>query len=303
MSLTEDSWSEVIYFLGTSFDDYHNIFQYDWDFSDLYYHLLEEEGMFNGHKVWMWGATEPQYIDEHLVYIPTVFVAVCKSSPFEDIILTSVQAEEESILPLKKLKMRWSILEDRKGLYSLNCTQRIPALKRLSEVDKLRWEYALPYQVYAHNFEFKPQDSFQCSYEIDENTHSFNHFVGDEEISEEELYDIAKDTLKEAKVEVNEENMEIILEAINKGTVAHNERNQSNYEAQVEYFTNQGEKRRSDLEDMYVVKFYPTLEKPEEEEEFYPEIEEFKNSFVNRFHGHCDMIFDPNAVEEDSDEE
>eukprot|EP01018_Ginkgo_biloba_P025399 Gb_10164 [translate_table: standard] len=170
----DDLW-RAAFPVGTEWDQLDNVYNIQWDFSNLE-KAFEEGGVLFGKKAYLFGCTEPQLVpfedQTKVVCIPVVVAVVSPFPPSDKIGIKSVQMEGETIVPMKEMKMDWVPyipFEDRHAqlpfyspseldltfkhlpiehlksqIFTLKCTQRRAALKQLNQERIKKYEYCLP---------------------------------------------------------------------------------------------------------------------------------------------------------------
>ncbi|KAG9151755.1 hypothetical protein Leryth_002033 [Lithospermum erythrorhizon] len=105
----EDLWKQV-FPVGTEWDQLDMVYKYKWNFQNLE-EAFEEGGKLYGHKVYLFGCTEPQMVNYQdqgtITLIPAVVAIVSPFPPSDKIGINSVQREAEEIVPMKQMKMDW----------------------------------------------------------------------------------------------------------------------------------------------------------------------------------------------------
>eukprot|EP00897_Mesotaenium_endlicherianum_P000234 jgi/Mesen1/10210/ME000077S09540 len=157
----EDVWKEA-FPVGTEWDQYEGVYAIPWDFTNLE-EAFEEGGILHGKTVYMFGCTEPQLVhftkdgatSSRILHIPAVVAVTSPVPPSDKLGIKSVQMEHEMIVPMKEMKMDWvpyipqdvadAVERVKARVFTLKCTQRRAALRRLTEERLKKYEYCLPY--------------------------------------------------------------------------------------------------------------------------------------------------------------
>ncbi|KAJ8902182.1 hypothetical protein NDN08_006590 [Rhodosorus marinus] len=288
-----DAWKEV-YLAGTEWDQFSDVDRYPWDFGHLDDAI--NEGNLKDGKLFVFGTTEPQLVNtkEHpsgtVIPIPVIIVVSSKLAPPSTVSIKSVQRVEEEILPMSRMKMGWYPLvppgvdpirgAKSQRLYVLKCEQRRAGLKNL-KIDRLKqYEYVLPYIFFPEKQEEEVPDTvinmmvdlvdggkplvFEYDYELDD----IDEFVP-EKLKEEDL--------DGAKYEAQ------LRDEIKKQVKATKMKQKAEREAMKKEIDNMSTEEKDSLRTLKAYKFYPQNEEPN--------VQEFKNTFINRYYLHADEVF------------
>ncbi|KAL0236554.1 hypothetical protein GEMRC1_003136 [Eukaryota sp. GEM-RC1] len=281
-----EGWRDI-YFIGTEWEHYDMIFNVDWDFSNL------EEALVNGplkevERVYLFGQTEPQMIEDEMVMVPTIIAVTSKYPPTKHIVLSSVQSTNNELVPMSDLKMSWGpyiesgqLLTKKQlskiRIHTLQCKQRTRALKALSKDKKTKFqeeqEKKKPSRHYLLPLEYKGQ-SFDISFDWKEDKL--------EEIVEETMEDNFPDVPASEKPEI----VELIKTSINTAV----EESKANQEAEVAAKNSIWDaKTDKEKEELTSAKFY----------KFYPvgpvDVRAFETKFIGRYCPEADFL-DPEPV-------
>ncbi|XP_020964905.1 uncharacterized protein LOC107613721 isoform X1 [Arachis ipaensis] len=219
----EDLWREV-FLVGTEWDQLDSVYQYKWSFSNLE-DAFEEGGVLHGKRVYLFGCTEPQQVCfkdvEKVIFVPIIVAVVSPFPPSDKIGITSVQRENEEIVPMKQMKMDWIPYMPPKDrlksqVFILSCTQRRSALKHLKLEQVKKYEYCLPYFYHPFKedeleqstevqilFPTEPKPVFGTfDWEFDDLEEFTNAVIQDEELSADQkdaFKEFVKERVREAK--------------------------------------------------------------------------------------------------------
>ncbi|XP_025610835.1 protein HEAT INTOLERANT 4 isoform X2 [Arachis hypogaea] len=220
----EDLWREV-FLVGTEWDQLDSVYQYKWNFSNLE-NAFEDGGFLHGKRVYLFGCTEPQqacFKDvEKVIFVPIIVAVVSPFPPSDKIGITSVQRENEEIIPMKQMKMDWIPYMPSKDrlksqIFILSCTQRRAALKHLKLEQVKKYEYCLPY--FYHPFkedELEQSTEVQILFPTEPKPEFTNAVIQDEELSADQkdaFKEFVKERVREAK-KANKEAREARRKAI-----------------------------------------------------------------------------------------
>ncbi|GAA0150587.1 hypothetical protein LIER_09502 [Lithospermum erythrorhizon] len=282
----EDLWKQV-FPVGTEWDQLDMVYKYKWNFQNLE-EAFEEGGKLYGHKVYLFGCTEPQMVNYQdqgtITLIPAVVAIVSPFPPSDKIGINSVQREAEEIVPMKQMKMDWvpyiplenrgSQVERLKSqIFILGCTQRRAGLKQM-KIDRVKkFEYCLPY--FYHPFQedeleqstvvsvLFPAESKPVFCEFDWELDELEEFT-DKLIEEEELDADQKEAFKDfVKEKVREQKRS----------------NREAREARKKKLEEMSEETKAAFHNMKFYKFYP-VPSPDT-----PDVSSVKSSFINRYYG------------------
>ncbi|RYR50581.1 hypothetical protein Ahy_A07g037209 [Arachis hypogaea] len=141
--------------LSCQWDQLDSVYQYKWNFSNLE-DAFEEGGVLHGKRVYLFGCTEPQQVCfkdvEKVIFVPIIVAVVSPFPPSDKIGITSVQRENEEIIPMKQMKMDWIPYMPSKDR---------SASKHLKLEQVKKYEYCLPY--FYHPFK---EDELEQSTEV-----------------------------------------------------------------------------------------------------------------------------------------
>ncbi|XP_047314549.1 protein HEAT INTOLERANT 4-like [Impatiens glandulifera] len=288
----EDLWQHA-FPVGTEWELLAKVYQYKWDFSNLE-NEFEEGGELNGKKVYLFGCSEPQFInfkgESKVTYVPAVVAVVSPFPPSDKIGIKSVQRVEEEIVHMKHMKMDWipyiplenrySQVEKLKSqIFILSCEQRRAGLKHLKEDRIKKFEYCLPYlynpfkedevdqeTVVDIIFPAEPKPVFcEFDWELDELEEFTDKLIEEEELSEDQK-DPFKNFVKEKVREAKRANREA-------------------REARKKALEEMSEDKKAAFQNMRLLKFYPVTN-PDA-----PDISDVKAAFINRYYGKAHRVF------------
>ncbi|XP_057724394.1 protein HEAT INTOLERANT 4-like [Arachis stenosperma] len=275
----EDLWREV-FLVGTEWDQLDSVYQYKWNFSNLE-NAFEEGGVLHGKRVYLFGCTEPQQVCfkdvEKVVFVPIIVAVVSPFPPSDKIGITSVQRENEEIIPMKQMKMDWIPYMPPKDrlksqIFILSCTQRRSALKHLKLEQVKKYEYCLPYFYHPFKedeleqstevqilFPTEPKPVF-CTFdwEFEDLEELTNAVIQDEELSADQK-DVFKEFVKERVREAKKANKEA-------------------REARRKAIEEMSEETKAAFENIRFYKFYP-VQSPDA-----PDVSK-KCNVINRYYG------------------
>ncbi|KAL6585496.1 hypothetical protein OROMI_002140 [Orobanche minor] len=232
----EDLWLQV-FPVGTEWHMLDMVYEYKWNFSNLI-EALEEGGELHNKKVHIFCITEPQWLtfkgESKLTIIPVQVAVVSPFPPSDKVGITSVQGENEEIVPMKQMKMDWVPyipLENRKSqverlknsqIFIISCNQRRAGLRHLKVERLKKFEYCLPYfynplqdeepvpnTVVSLFFPIEPQPPVICEFDwdMDELEEFTDQLIEAEELPEDQKEPF-KDYVKEKVREVKKANRE-----------------------------------------------------------------------------------------------
>ncbi|KAL0205022.1 hypothetical protein P9112_000329 [Eukaryota sp. TZLM1-RC] len=149
-----EGWRDI-YYVGTEWENYDRIFEIDWDFSNLE-QALTEGSLKDVPRVYIFGQTEPQMVDDDMVMIPTLIAVECAYPPTQYVVFSSIQSVDEELAHMRKLKVDWVPYMEtdyethnkamrKNRIQILKCTQRRAALSRVPVDKKTKYTYALPF--------------------------------------------------------------------------------------------------------------------------------------------------------------
>ena len=162
-----------IFFVGTEWSSYHELFAFPWDFSHLAEHL-SEPGRFK-HTPHLFGQSEPTLLEfddgrpPTVVPVPVLVAVDCGIPPPELVGLKSVQKAEELIKSFAEVRLSWvpsyGPQEERSMLRAategahpffqyLRCNKRKACINVLSEERLKEFDYLNPYIWFPHKETF-----------------------------------------------------------------------------------------------------------------------------------------------------
>lgn len=250
---------------------------FKWDFSNLERELEEGGKLYKKNsKVYLFGATEEAIVQQVMVVlIPVVVAVVSASPPSNELGLVENEGEVEEIIPMKRLKMDWApyVPLDKRALkagpeiFVLRCTQRRAALKHKhvkGNGDLVKFEYAVPY--------------------LDPAAQLMHREVEDDQEEEEEYFSANDDQLEELYFSGEDEG-QVIEEDHVKVEEGEEEAKRDNINGQIREGRGGGRRRSLENMRMRIYKFYPI-----QTADSTPDISEVKNAFVNRYYGSAHEI-------------
>ncbi|KFK25297.1 hypothetical protein AALP_AA8G094200 [Arabis alpina] len=275
--------------VGTEWDQVDSLNDFKWDFRNLE-EALEEGGKLYGKKVFLFGCAEPQLVPindvNKIIHVPTVVVVESPFPPSDKIAITSVQKEEEEIIPMKRMKMEWVPyipLEKRDRqvdrvkfqIYIMCCTQRRAALRRMKEDQVKKFEYCLPY--FYHPFR---EDELEQSKEVQIMFPSEPPVVCEFDWEFDEVEEFTDKLIEEEALaaEQKDEFKEYVKEQVRAAKKANREAR----EARKKTIEEMSEETKQAFQSMKFYKFYP---KPS------PDVPTFMQSkFINRYYGNAHEV-------------
>ncbi|KAL2630848.1 hypothetical protein R1flu_015534 [Riccia fluitans] len=297
-----DLWKEA-FPVGTEWDQYEKVYEINWSFTNLE-SAFEEGGILHGHRVYLFGCTEPQLVffkdkdgnvsSQRVIHIPAVVAVTSPFPPSDKLGIKSVQMEGEMIVPMKDMKMDWipyipedtyehtSLERYKTQIFTLKCTQRRAALKQLRHERIKKYEYCLPYLyqplkeedlpndtdvsiMYPFDDESKPPIVTEYDWEFDEFEEFADKFIEAEELPAEE-----KDKFMAfVKSQVMEEK----------------KKQRQAKEARKKAIQEMSQETKDALNNMNFFKFYPVRT------DDTPDVSNYKAAFINRYYGKATQVF------------
>ncbi|EFC50484.1 predicted protein, partial [Naegleria gruberi] len=281
-------WKEV-FLVGTEWNCYDLVYNVDWDFEHLHDFLFYDEDSATIRKqCFVFGCTEPQLIDNEMVYIPALVAVVSDLAPPTTIGIKSVQMVNEEIVDMKKLKMSWVPFIPREDksqnigqsnipkVFALHCNLRRNLLSKMKEEDVRKYEYCLPYCFRPNRVveEIKKDNegAIELLYVLDKSGSVQFSFDPKEDDIDTIIEEVCEDNDLDADV-YSAKLKTFIKDEVKK----HKETVQKKVEAKEEEISKLSEEQRKSLNEMKVYKFYPKNTKPD--------LSSFKVAYVNRYYG------------------
>ncbi|GBG91762.1 hypothetical protein CBR_g53615 [Chara braunii] len=285
--------------VGTEWDQYDSVFQYDWDFSHLE-EAFDEGGALHGQKVYLFGCTEPQLVHykdkSRVIHIPAVVAVTSPFPPSDKIGIKSIQMEEEMVVPMKEMKMGWApyvpeedefkpIERVKTQIFTLKCTQRRPALKQLKKERIKKSEYCLPY-IYQPMKEEEVEVDTVVSILFEVDGGAVPPIICDFDWEFDEMDEFVQDKIDEGALDdkYRKEFANFVPNEVDAAKRKAKEAKEARKKA-IEDMTPEMRESRESLENMRFYKFYP---KPSEDT---PNVENFKASYINRYYGKAHQVF------------
>jgi hypothetical protein len=288
---TWEGWKDV-YFIGTEWDNYHKIFEHDWDFDHLQEKIFDGD-LAQGKTAYLFGSTEPQMIDGKVVLIPVIVAIVGDIPPPRKVGITSIQMASEDIVDMADLKMSWVPFvkhisgKKKKGasttpsIYFLHCATRRPTLRLKKEEDVKKYDFAMPYFM-------KPSDLLRDDSKTDvQGVVSLNKKQAisfDFNWESDTLNDYVDELLEEHELDPAEYK-ETIKSAIKEEVIAAKKRIEDDKARKKKEYDEMPEELKKSLNDVKKFKFYPQNK--------VPNLAELGlvSPFINRYYGTADQVF------------
>jgi len=291
-----------IFFIGTEWESYNQIFDFEWNFDHLHAALQEGGELANfPHPVYLFGATEPKLVslsrkhpDKQSVRpVPVIVAILCQVKPPSLIGIKSVMKTDEVIVPMKELKIDWlpyypaetSWSKDVMKLktpkyFMLGCTSREAGRKHLKIESIKNFDYANPYILIPRIME---RDEVQPITEV-----TFFHDRGTYAIPinfDWEMDELAEYTeqLKKDYEDLKDEDLEAIKENIKSHVRDAKTRIRQEKEERLKKLDSLTPKQREAYNAIKLIKYYPKSK--------FPDISGGKSTYVNRYYGSATQIY------------
>eukprot|EP00013_Stygamoeba_regulata_P027495 CAMPEP_0177652552 /NCGR_PEP_ID=MMETSP0447-20121125/13197_1 /TAXON_ID=0 /ORGANISM="Stygamoeba regulata, Strain BSH-02190019" /LENGTH=382 /DNA_ID=CAMNT_0019155817 /DNA_START=30 /DNA_END=1178 /DNA_ORIENTATION=+ len=154
-SIEESHWKgwKIVSLVGTEFDVAREVQGQNWDFDHLEQALSEDGDLGGSNKqVILFGSTEAQSLGTDIHIVPYIVAVVGDIDLPTSVGVKSVQREEEEIIPLEKMRMRWENWnesgEDRcenPSVFYLKCLVRVASQSTYKEDELVKWQYVHPH--------------------------------------------------------------------------------------------------------------------------------------------------------------
>ncbi|MDP2435983.1 MAG: hypothetical protein Q8P67_09590 [archaeon] len=158
-----------IYFIGTEWASYSELFAFDWDFSHLQEHLAARSS--DGNTPYLFGQSEPSFFEMNgisgMFPVPVIILVDCAVPPPERIGSKSVQKTEEIIKGFRECRLSWvpaygssssSLAHadhgDRVSFFYLNTGVRKVTLQKMNEEVIHSYDYMHPWIWLPHRERF-----------------------------------------------------------------------------------------------------------------------------------------------------
>eukprot|EP00762_Andalucia_godoyi_P005368 ANDGO_06823.mRNA.1 hypothetical protein len=282
----EESWTEWkdVYFCGTEWENYARIFDHDWTFEHLWKYLSEREnGTPEGHKIYMFGVTEPQFCkvdgQDQVVLIPAIVVVESKVAPPELISLKSVQLVEEIMVPFSRLKLSWRRVEST-VIHALRCGARKEMIKKMPIERRNEFTYALPYILRKKDIE-EASSGQETSVQVQVEREDNPPLLFDHDWEMDTIADRAQEICDDSGI-TDAAEIDRIKNAIKAAVKSKKEANAKDAEKIKARYDAFSSAQKDAYETMKVSKWYP--------ENKNPEIEQWKTPFINRYWGRASEV-------------
>lgn len=296
-------WKEI-YLCGTELEEYEKVYSIPWNFNHLKHELDEGTHKGNYKYCYLFGSTEPQILDEYfgqdVILVPTITACFCDVPPPDHVGIKSVMKEEEEIIPFKDLKLTWTPYyspqeqlhleeafkkrydkqEAEHSIFFLHCNLRKSSVRRMSEEQKAKYNYLLPYI-------FKPSELLDEENNKDLETSVSGvfhvdgrgvHYEVDFKMPNKEKTKLLNDVMIDYNIDIKHRNdlKMKMKESMDKAKERYEKKKQEN----LKKFNEIPKETREMMENIKVVKFYPQNQMTQD----------VKVRFINRYFGKADLV-------------